>query len=578
MHNGIDDLGLIKFDLLGNGSLSVLRDTLFQVEEQGLPDPQVWDVRKCFRDPALPRMMSESRTRGVFYIESPAQMRLNQKAKAETFEEIVITSSLIRPAGTAYCKTFVERHRNMKDDIKDWDFVHPSLQPLLEATHDVCAFQEDVIRICHEIAGLSFKTADRIRKMMNSQHEGAPDEEEWNAVKRAFIQGCMDPQRHTPQFTLAQAEELWKRVSSFTGFSFCKSHSASYAELSFQCAHLKSRYPAQFLSAVISNRHGFYNRDVYLDEARRWGLKILPLDVNASRLAYHGRDNWIRPGLMPVRDCREAALKVLVQEREANGPFRDLIDLLRRVPLHKREAENLILAGGMGCFGMTQPELLYLLDAAYPKVHPAQADLFGGRDEDPFGSAKASADAGRRQAGMPAGFTPAGLRDYSLMQKCLNELRMLGYVLSANMLDVVEHHSLARNAVRSRDLRRHVGRRVKVLGVPVTDRLHPVAHSGEYMKFVTLGDNTGYLDILFWPKALEKWGDTLAGQVPFSGNLLEVWGTVSEDWGTYSVEADAVRVAEWLPNQVDFSIASRRLEEGMRNYPAYTGGVESLAA
>ncbi|HKP95409.1 MAG TPA: PHP domain-containing protein [Fibrobacteria bacterium] len=589
MHNGLDDLGLIKFDLLGNGSLSVLRDTLFQVEEQGLPDPEVWDVRKCFNDPAMPRMMAESRTRGVFYIESPAQMRLNQRAKAETFPEIVITSSLIRPAGTAYCKTFVERHRKMKENrftgqAPDWEFLHPSLQPLLDETHDVCAFQEDVIRICHEVAGLSYKLSDRIRKMMNSQHEGAPDEGEWNSVRRRFLAGCMDPDRHKPPFTLLQAGELWKRVSSFTGFSFCKSHSASYAELSFQCAHLKSRYPAQFLSSVISNRHGFYNRDVYLDEARRWGLKILPLDVNVSRLAYHGRDNWIRPGLSPVRDCREAALKVLVQEREADGPFKDLLDLLKRVPLHKREAENLILAGGMGGFGMTQPELLYLLDAAYAKIRPAQGDLFGGFG-DAFGTTLAAsvgpgsaAEAGRRRAGMPSGFTPAGLRDYSLMQKCMNELRMLGYVLSANLLDVVENHVLARDAVRASDLRRHVGRRVKVLGVPVTDRLHPVAHSGEYMKFLTLGDNTGYLDVIFWPKALEKWGDVLAGQAPFSGSLLEVWGKVSEEWGTFSVEAEAVRIAEWLPNQVDFEAASRRLQEGLKSYPGYVNGMESLAA
>ncbi|MDQ3000223.1 MAG: PHP domain-containing protein [Fibrobacterota bacterium] len=592
MHNGIDDLGLIKFDLLGNGSISVLRDTLFQVEEQNLPDPEVWDIQKCFRDPNVRAMMADSRTRGVFYIESPAQMRLNQRAKAETFPEIVITSSLIRPAGTAYCKTFVERHRKMKDNVKDWEFLHPSLEPILGETHDVCAFQEDVIRICHEVAGLSYKLADRIRKMMNSQHEGAPDEEAWGKMRREFIEGCTTGRKKEGKdpFTRAQAEKLWERIASFTGFSFCKSHSASYAELSFQCAHLKSRYPAQFLSAVISNRHGFYNRDVYLDEARRWGLRVLPLDVNQSRLQYKGAGDAIRPGLLPVRDCREAALKVLVQEREENGPYADLIDLLRRVPLHKREAENLILAGGMGCFGMTQPELLYLLDAAYAKIRPTQGDLFGD-----FAVPGSMSDAGRRLAGMPSGFTRTGLRDYSLMQKCMNELRMLGYVLSANLLDVVENHVLARNAVRARDLRHHVGRRVKVLGIPVTDRLHPVAHAGagprsegaprgeggsshRYMKFLTMGDGTGHLDVIFWPDALEKWGDTLTGQVPFSGNLLEIWGKVSEEWGTFSVEADAVRVAEWLPNQVDFEIASRRLREGMKNYPAYANGVESMAA
>lgn len=567
MHNGIDDLGLIKFDLLGNGSISVLRDALAQIEDQGFPDPEVWDVRKCFADKAVHDMLVEGRTRGIFYIESPAQIRLNQKARAATFPEVVITSSLIRPAGTAYCKTFVERHRNMKEDIKDWEFVHPSLERILDETHDVCAFQEDVIRICHDIAGLSFGQADRIRKMMNSDHEGGLERKEWTDTRKAFIEGCMAHRG----LDLSQAVELWTRVSSFTGFSFCKSHSASYAELSFQCAHLKSRYPAQFLSSVISNHHGFYTRDVYLDEARRWGLRILPLDVNKSRLKYHGQDRWIRPGLLPVRDCREAALKLLVDEREESGEFRDLIDLLRRVPLHKREAENLILAGACGGFQMTQPELLYLLDAAYGKIHPEQADLF---------AAPASRPAPVRSQGS-ADVTPrVRLREYPLLQRCMNELKMLGYVLSANLLDIVEDHEASKGAVRAAGLGAHVGRRVKVFGIPVTDRLHPVANreGSDYMKFLTLGDKTGCVDVIFWPKALDKWNDTLAGQVPFSGNLLEVWGKVSEDMDTYSVEAESVRVVKWLPNQVNFEMASRRLSEGLRNYPAYAHDLESLAA
>lgn len=580
MHNGIDDLGLIKFDLLGNGSISVLRDALAQIEDQGEPDPQVWDMAKCVSDPEVARLMREGMTRGVFYIESPAQIRLNQRAKAEGFNEIAITSSLIRPAGTAYCNSFVERHRKMKlGHAPDWQFLHPTLKPILDDTHDVCAFQEDVIRICHDVAGLSFKESDRIRKMMNSMREGDVEGSAWRRTRSDFIAGCLANTDDRP-FTMPEAEELWARVSSFTGFSFCKSHSASYAELSFQCTYLKAHYPAQFLAAVISNRHGYYTRNVYIDEARRWGLNILPLSVNHSHLQYKGMGKAVRPGLLPVRDCREAALKVLVQEREENGPYLDLPDLLRRVPLHKREAENLILAGACGEFGLTQPQLLYLLDAAYGHVEREQGDLF---------SAGEGAGRGRAES-----FEVPALEEYSLFHRCLNELRMLGYVLSANLLHVVENHPAALGAVRAVDLGKHVGRRVKVLGIPVTDRLHPVATAegagvgagpgadGEaperLMKFLTLGDNTGYADVIFWPAALERWNDTLVGQVPFSGTLVEVWGKVSEDWGTFAVEAESVRAIDWLPNQMDFALASRRLKEGMKSYPAYTRGMETLAA
>ena len=220
MHRGIDELGLIKFDLLGNGSLSVLRDALGQIESQGLEDPDVSDLERCFADKRVKEIISKGRTRGIFYIESPAQTRLNLKAQVSTFEELTITSSLIRPAGTAYCQEFVDRHRKMKQGIHGWEYLHPSLEPLLKETHGVLAFQEDVAKVCIEIAGLDYKTADRIRKMMNSLHEGAVGGQEWEKIKEAFLCGC---QNHKG-LTTAQALELWKRVSSFTGFSFCKSH------------------------------------------------------------------------------------------------------------------------------------------------------------------------------------------------------------------------------------------------------------------------------------------------------------------------------------------------------------------
>jgi error-prone DNA polymerase len=302
MHNGIDALGLIKFDLLGNGSLSVLRDTLRQLESQGIADPEVADVDKCCNDPLVQEMVSTGNTRGIFYIESPAQTRLNTKAGARTFEEITITSSLVRPAGARYTKIFVDRHRDARRGIADWTYLHPSLEPILRDTHDVCAFQEDITKICHHVAGLTYKEADRIRKMMNSLHDGVLSSTELAATAKRFVEGCM----LTSGLSRAQAAELWERVASFTGFSFCKSHSASYAQLSFKCTYLKAHYPAPFLAAVISNNHGFYSRDAYLNEARKRGIGILPISINESAIAYYGKHRWIRPGFMHIRGIGRA--------------------------------------------------------------------------------------------------------------------------------------------------------------------------------------------------------------------------------------------------------------------------------
>ena len=547
MHNGIDELGLIKFDILGNGSLSVLRDALAQLAEQGEDDPNVFDLEKCYADPAVKDVIRKGRTKGIFYIESPAQTRLNKKAQAETFEEITITSSLVRPAGSKYTATFVERERQRKQGLKDWDFLHPALESILHETHDVCAFQEDVTKICHQIAGLSYGQADRIRKMMNSQHEGAPEGILWQETEAAFLHGCM---QHSG-FTAAQAAEVWERVSSFTGFSFCKSHSATYAQLSFQCTYLKAHYPAQFLSAVISNSHGFYRRDVYLNEARRWGCRILPMDINDSRVKYAGRGRLIRPGFMHVRSVRGTTLQGSEQARRTGGPFRDLVDFVERTAgnAHKAEIERLILVGAFDRFGLSQPESLWLLDDVFKGLKGADAAAGAGASGSLF---QGTGVLERMARDVPRGL----LRNYNLAQKCLNELELLGYMLSGDILEILDLHPASRGAVPMRDVDQHRGKRVKVFGRQVTERMHRVQRTGEPMMFLTLEDRSETVDVILWPDVFERHADIVLGGGPF-----EVVGRVEEDWGTFSLVAEQIRAVEWSPNVVDLELASARLEK-----------------
>jgi len=554
MHNGTEELGLIKFDILGNGSLSVLRDALAQLEDDGVPDPEVWNLEKCYADETVQDVIRKGRTRGIFYIESPAQTRLNKKAQAETFEEITITSSLVRPAGSGYTQVFVDRERQRKQGVRNWEFLHPALEPILKDTHDVCAFQEDVTKICHEVAGLTFKQADRIRKMMNSLHEGAPEDEEWEQTARAFLEGCVTHSGLSPE----QAMSLWERVSSFSGFSFCKSHSATYAQLSFQCTYLKAHYPAQFLAAVISNSHGYYRRDVYLNEARRWGVRILPMDVNESLVKYWGRDNFIRPGMMHVRAVRTKALEQLVAERRENGRFMDLVDLVERVDgMHRKEIERLILVGAFDAFGLTQPESLWLLDDVFGAARTDEgASLFAGTG---------ALYALRRQV-------PGGLTDYNLAERCLTELELLGYMVSGDILEILDLHPASRGTVPARDVERHVGQRIKVFGRQVTERMHRVERTGEPMMFLTLEDKSETVDVILWPDAYERFADVVVGPGPF-----EVHGRVKEDWGTFSVEADSVRAVDWSPSVVDLERASERLARSFEGEYEY-GDVRTAAA
>lgn len=540
MHSGIDALGLIKFDLLGNGSLSVLRDALGQLHAQGIPDPGVSDLRKCYADPEANALMRSGNLRGVFYLESPAQTRLNRKADVKTFDEVIVTSSLIRPAGTAYAKVYVERHRKHKLGVQDWEPLHPALVPILGPTHDVCAFQEDVTKICHDVAGLSYKRADAVRKQMNSQHDGPLSTPELRALAAEFVEGCMtNPKLGDNPLTRAQAEELWTRVASFTGFSFCKSHSASYAQLSYQCVWLKAHRPAEFLSAVISNNHGFYRREVYLNEARRMGLRIHPVDVNVSGPKFTGERGGIRPGFLHLRGLSQDTLDALVAARGPRGerPYRDLEDFLRRVPAGRQETENLVLAGAFDGFGMTQPELLFHLDGIHRAV-----------------SARGARGPSLLESGHRARDLHPGLRGNSLMERCVNEKRLFGYMISGDPLEVLDMHAAARGSVPAAELHRHVGKRVKVFGFYVTERTHVVMKSDRLMRFLTLEDRTGTVDVIFWPDMLEKWEDELVDGGPF-----EVWGKVTEEWDTFSLEAEVVRPHVFMPHLVDFEKASARL-------------------
>jgi DNA-directed DNA polymerase III PolC len=542
MHNGLDELGLIKFDILGNGSLSVLRDTLHQIHDQGLPDPKVWHLEKCYHDPNVRDIISKGRTKGIFYIESPAQSRLNKKAQAQTFEEITMTSSLVRPAGSAYIKRFVERHRKRKEGIKDWDFLHPALEPILRDSYDVCAFQEDVTKICYIVAGLSYLKADKIRKMMNSLHEGRLSSSEYMETAKEFIAGCIK----TSSFSKNQAVELWERVSSFTGFSFCKSHSASYAQLSFKCTYLKAYYPAQFFSSVISNNHGFYTTDVYLDEARRWGIQILPIDINESDIKYSGKHNWIRPGLMHIRNLSTKSMERIIGEREKSGRFHNIIEFVKRVKIHQKEIEYLIMVGAFDGFGLTRPELLFLLDGIYNNINGPEARLFFNKTN------------------LENFHLHPGLSDYTFMEKCLKELYMLGFMLSANIVDILDLHPASKHAIPAKNIYRYKGKRIKVFGRKITERSHLVQKSRRIMKFLTIEDKTECIDVIFWPKKYDNFADEILRSGPF-----EIWGTVSEDSGTYTLEADSIRSVEWFPGSVDFNLASERLALSLKKNYTY---------
>jgi DNA-directed DNA polymerase III PolC len=361
--DGIEEYGLVKIDLLGNRSLAVVRDALAELGDR-VPAPLLWQPRL---DPATQDLLARGDSMGVFYVESPATRQLQQRVGKGDFETLVIHSSLIRPAANRWIDTYVKRSRGEETYVPS----HPVLGGLLSESHGVLVYQEDVVRVGMAMAGWSHRSADELRKVLG-KHDCARRLPRFEA---RFRDGCRG--QGVPEPVI---DEVWDMVRTFRGYSFCKPHSASYAQVSFESAWLKAHHPAVFFASVITNQGGYYAPVIYLGDARRHNLVVRGPDANASRWEFCAEgDQGLRVGLMAVKGARAEEVQALLEERERSGPYRGLEDLLARVPLSVTSAEA--LASG-GAFDRWAPDgdrtrLLWArLGGIPPGVRPRPTDPF----------------------------------------------------------------------------------------------------------------------------------------------------------------------------------------------------------
>ncbi|MDH5508893.1 MAG: DNA polymerase III subunit alpha [Nitrospinota bacterium] len=266
----IEDMGLVKIDLLGQRALAVVVDTMEEVRrDHGLALD--WERIDPLEDEATRALMRSGQTIGCFYIESPGMRALLKKLAVDDFETLVAASSIIRPgvSDSGMMKAYIDRRLGREEPV----YPLPAMREVLGDTFGVMVYQEDVIKVANRVAGLSLGQADGLRRCMSKKR----DWEAFDKYKKMFMEGAVG--RGAP---MPVAQEIWRQMESFGGYAFCKAHSASFAVISYRTAYLKAHYPAQFMAAVIANRGGFYNAVEYVEEARRMGLVILGPDVNQS--------------------------------------------------------------------------------------------------------------------------------------------------------------------------------------------------------------------------------------------------------------------------------------------------------
>jgi len=596
----VEDVGLIKIDLLGNCGLDALEDTLRSLAARGIRPP-TQRLETAVQDPDTVELVREGRTMGCFYIESPGMRQLLKRLRTQTFLELTAASSVIRPgvAESGMMQEYIRRVRGQEHKLPS----HPLMLKLLPETRGVMIYQEDVIRVGHELAGLSPAEADLLRRAMSGKLRSA---ERMNEVRERFVAGCEKNGIDT-----ASALTIWRQIASFSGYSFCKAHSAAFASLSWKVAYLKAHHPADFMAAVLSHSGGFYGSRAYLSEAERLGLGILPPDVNYSDLEYKaeysvGRDSVpvpmtarlahqqdgsgpdghgdpshepdaVRVGLQVIKGVGTAALERIVTARTQAGPYSSLPEFIRRARPGRGELEILIQCGALDSLKMSRPQLQWLADGEH------RAGLRGGSL--PLSEDERLADFSR-QVG-------ARLSDHDEQTRCNLELEHFGMLVSRHPLTLVAGQ--VKGVIRARELPRYVGRPVRLLGwciatkrVDLTRRravrdtlalqggdhggpnplaadeldedepresaaaelgiirstsngrpppYHYYEHSRRALKFMSMEDLSGTFEVVLFPQAYER----LAHLTVYAGPFV-VSGTVEEQFDTYTVNATGLRL------------------------------------
>jgi len=493
-----ENAGLVKIDLLGNRSLGVIRDAVINLGNNGRTfDESRWEPEDDF---STQEAVAQGRTMGCFYIESPAMRLLQKKAGVGDFEHLVIHSSIIRPAANDCIQEYLRRLHG-----GDWEPIHPLLADTLDETFGIMVYQEDVSKAAVSLAGFSDAEADGLRKILSKKDR----EHALRDLRDRFFQGAA-ARGVTPE----QTDAVWDMIMSFSGYSFCKPHSASYARVSFQAAYLKVHYPAEFMAAVISNGGGFYSTFAYVSEARRMGLEILTPDVGLSSERWSGKNSAIRVGLIAIKHLSEETRTRILAEQPR--PFSSMGDFLDRVRPDEAEARALIHCGALDRFnpGGNRAVLLWELALWHRSRHRSTTSeiLFGTQ---PIGDVP----------DLPPEDPRARLR---------REFTVLGFLCDRHPMALYADRIENLRTVTARDLPRRFGRRVRTAGWLITGKRVRTKH-GDAMEFLTFEDETGVIETTFFPEPYHRFCHIIDIGRPY---LLA--GLVEQDWGATTLTVDSV--------------------------------------
>ena len=482
----VEELGLLKMDLLGLRTLTVIADVIKALEENRgvkvdmaaipLDDEKTYDL------------FCRGEGTGVFQLESSGMRAILRDLRPSVFEDIVALVALYRPGplGSGMVNDFIlNKHGQRKIT-----YLHPRLEPILKDTYGVILYQEQVMRISSDLAGFSLGEADLLRRAM-----GKKKPEIIAGLRAQFVEGAVKN-----NINAEIAGQIFDLMEFFAGYGFNKSHSAAYALVSYQTAYLKANYTVEFMTALLTSvRDNTDKVVVYIEESRRLGIDVLPPDVNQSRESFSVEGARIRFGLAAIKNVGLAAVEAIIASREKDGPFMNFADFCSRLDtraVNRRVVENLIKAGAMESLGHHRAQLMAAVDAGLNLAQHTQKERASGQ----LSLLEFWGDEVKHTLSL----SMPDIEEYSRSETLVFEKEAIGFYLSGHPL---MDYRLSMQEVAASTLAelKELAEECNVTCAGMLTTIKRInTKKGVPMAFATLEDLTGNLEVVFFPKVYRE--------------------------------------------------------------------------
>ena len=509
-------LGLVKFDFLGLRYLTVIQDAVNEIRKH-TPDFDISNI--SYDDKATFALLCDARTDGVFQLESGGMKQVLQKLNPSCLEDIIACVALYRPGPMDSIDSFIARKHGVEKIV----YKTPKLKEILDVTYGCIVYQEQVMQICRSLAGYSYARADIVRRAMSKKKTSA-----MQAEREAFISGCL---AHGVDKSVA--DEIFEEMLGFAKYAFNKSHATAYGIISYRTAYLKAHYPAEYFTALLTSVLDSAGKvREYIADAAKFGVRVLPPDINESEETFSSDGRNIRFGLLAIKNVGRNFARAVIKTRSASK-YHSLDDFISRMidaDLNKRTVESLIKCGAFDSLGVTRSSLMDCYDRIIESEHDrarnnirGQMDLFSVVSDNP---------------GTKVSYKYPDLPEFPMRELLMLEKESSGMYFSGHIIDSFKKHIDALKPDYISDIieetadeeiranKRYFDKTVVRIAGLITEKRTKLTKNGDVMAYLTVEDRYSEISVIVFAKSYSKFGNILDEEA-----AVAITGTISTEEG-----------------------------------------------